>query len=315
MKRILAFLCIFILTVSLFGCGKTSQQSDDAGISVVTTIFPAYDFARAVIGDDGSVSMLIKPGTEIHTYDPTTADIAKIQACDVFIYNGGEADAWVDTVLDSIDTGHMTIIRMMDAVTPVEEEAVEGMAATEQETHDATEIEYDEHIWTAPANAILIVNAIRDAMCKLDPINTEAYCENSDAYVLQIQNVQEEITTIVAQAKHKTIVVGDRFPFRYFVEEFGLDYRAAFNGCSEDTEASASTIAYLIDTIEQNNLSAVFYIELSNQQIAKTISEQTGAQMLELNSCHNISQENFDSGLNYVDIMKQNAENLRIGLN
>ncbi len=315
MKRLLAFLCIFILTVSLFGCGKTSQQSDDAGISVVTTIFPAYDFARAVIGDDGSVSMLIKPGTEIHTYDPTTADIAKIQACDVFIYNGGEADAWVDTVLDSIDTGHMTIIRMMDAVTPVEEEAVEGMAATEQETHDATEIEYDEHIWTAPANAILIVNAIRDAMCKLDPINTEAYCENSDAYVLQIQNVQEEITTIVAQAKHKTIVVGDRFPFRYFVEEFGLDYRAAFNGCSEDTEASASTIAYLIDTIEQNNLSAVFYIELSNQQIAKTISEQTGAQMLELNSCHNISQENFDSGLNYVDIMKQNAENLRIGLN
>ena len=314
MKRILAFLCIFILTVSLFGCGKTLQQSDDAGISVVTTIFPAYDFARAVIGDDGSVSMLIKPGTEIHTYDPTTADIAKIQACDVFIYNGGEADAWVDTVLDSIDTGHMTIIRMMDAVTPVEEESVEGMEA-EQEAHDATEIEYDEHIWTAPANAILIVNAIRDAMCKLDPINTEAYCENSDAYVLQIQNVQEEITTIVAQAKHKTIVVGDRFPFRYFVEEFGLDYRAAFNGCSEDTEASASTIAYLIDTIEQNNLSAVFYIELSNQQIAKTISEQTGAQMLELNSCHNISQENFDSGLNYVDIMKQNAENLRIGLN
>ena len=314
MKRILAFLCVFILTVSLFGCGKTSQQSDDAGLSVVATIFPAYDFARAVVGDDGSVSMLIKPGTEIHTYDPTTADIAKIQACDVFIYNGGEADAWVDTVLDSIDTSHMTIICMMDAVTPVEEETVEGMEA-EQEAHDATEIAYDEHIWTAPANAILIVCAIRDAMCKLDPINTEAYCENSDSYVLQIQDVQQEIKTIVSQAKHKMIVVGDRFPFRYFAEEFGLDYRAAFNGCSEDTEASASTIAYLIDTIEQNDLSAVFYIELSNQQIAKAISEQTGAQMLELNSCHNISQKNFDSGLTYADIMKQNAENLKIGLN
>ena len=314
MKRILAFLCVFILTVSLFGCGKTSQQSDDAGLSVVATIFPAYDFARAVVGDDGSVSMLIKPGTEIHTYDPTTADIAKIQACDVFIYNGGEADAWVDTVLDSIDTSHMTIICMMDAVTPVEEETVEGMEA-EQEAHDTTEIAYDEHIWTAPANAILIVGAIRDAMCKIDPTNIEAYCENSDSYVLQIQDVQQEIKAIVSQAKHKMIVVGDRFPFRYFAEEFGLDYRAAFNGCSEDTEASASTIAYLIDTIEQNDLSAVFYIELSNQQIAKAISEQTGAQMLELNSCHNISQKNFDSGLTYADIMKQNAENLKIGLN
>ncbi|MFA0815292.1 MAG: metal ABC transporter substrate-binding protein [Anaerofustis sp.] len=314
MKKLVCIICSAILAVSLFGCGKTEDTTKDAGISVIATIFPAYDFARAVVGDDGSVSMLIKPGTEIHTYDPTAADIAKIERCDVFIYNGGEADAWVDTVLDSIDTSRMTIIRMMDAVTPVEEETVEGMES-EKTDSSSNETEYDEHIWTSPANAILIIKEIRDAMCTLDPINTEAYCENSDAYILQIQDVQQEIQTIVSQAKHKIIVVGDRFPFRYFVDEFGLDYRAAFNGCSEDTEASASTIAYLIDTIEENKLSAVFYIELSNQQIATAISEQTGAQMLELNSCHNISQEDFDSGMTYVDIMKQNAENLRIGLN
>lgn len=326
-KKIVVFMVLLVLAVGVTGCAQNTaaKNAESAGkISIVTTIFPVYDFARAIAGGQAELTMLVKPAAEVHSYDPSPADIIKIQEADVFIYIGGENDAWVSTILESMDTSNKKIIRLMDAVKPVEEETVEGMEAEEEEvvaktTQNKTEpaeeeIEYDEHIWTSPKNAILMVNEIAVALAEIDPQNAAVYTQNAADYTAQIQAVDDEIAGIVAAAPNKLLVFGDRFPFRYFVDEFGLDYKAAFPGCSTDTEASAGTLAYLMNTIKENNIKYVYYIELSNQNIAKAISEQTGAGLLQLHSVHNVTKDDFDAGATYVSIMQQNVENLRKGL-
>lgn len=326
-KKIVVFMVLLVLAVGVTGCAQNTaaKNAESAGkISIVTTIFPVYDFARAIAGGQAELTMLVKPAAEVHSYDPSPADIIKIQEADVFIYIGGENDAWVSTILESMDTSNKKIIRLMDAVKPVEEETVEGMEAEEEEvvaktTQNKTElaeeeIVYDEHIWTSPKNAILMVNEIAVALAEIDPQNAAVYTQNAADYTAQIQAVDDEIAGIVAAAPNKLLVFGDRFPFRYFVDEFGLDYKAAFPGCSTDTEASAGTLAYLMNTIKENNIKYVYYIELSNQNIAKAISEQTGAGLLQLHSVHNVTKDDFDAGATYVSIMQQNVENLRKGL-
>lgn len=327
MKKIISYiLSVMLLAITLVGCTqnentkykntkyKNTNNNTDK-VSIVTTIFPQYDFTRAIVGDNADLTMLIKPGVEIHSYDPSPADILKIKNADVFIYIGGENDEWVNTILESMDISNKKIIKLMDYVITVEEEIVEGMEVEEHDhEEDEEKIEYDEHIWTSPKNAILMINAIVDNLCEIDDRNADIYRENAIDYVSKIQEVDNEIKNIVDNSTNKLLIFGDRFPFRYFVDEFNLDYRAAFNGCSTETEASAGTIAYLIDTIKGNNISHVFYIEMSNQNIAKAISEQTGAEMLLLHSCHNISRDDFEAGMTYLSLMAQNAENLRKGL-
>ena len=328
MKKIVVLsVVLLILALGVTGCAPNTaaKNADNPGkISIVTTIFPVYDFARAVAGDQAELTMLVKPAAEVHSYDPSPADIIKIQDADVFIYIGGENDAWVSTILESMDISDKKIIRLMDAVKPVAEETVEGMEAeaeevtaenTEKESAPAEpEIEYDEHIWTSPKNAILMVDEIAAALAEVDTSNAAVYTNNAAAYTAQIQAVDDEIAGIVTASPNKLLVFGDRFPFRYFVDEFGLEYQAAFPGCSTDTEASAGTLAYLMNTIQEQNIKYVYYIELSNQNIARAISEQTGAQQLQLHSAHNVTKDDFEAGVTYVSIMQQNAENLRKGL-
>ncbi len=328
MKKIVVLsVVLLILALGVTGCAPNTaaKNADNPGkISIVTTIFPVYDFARAVAGDQAELTMLVKPAAEVHSYDPSPADIIKIQDADVFIYIGGENDAWVSTILDSMDTSNKSIIRLMDAVKPVAEETVEGMEAEEEPvTAESTpkesepaeeEIEYDEHIWTSPKNAILMVDEIAAALAEVDAQNAATYTNNAAEYNAQIQTVDDEIAGIVAASPNKLLVFGDRFPFRYLVDEFGLEYKAAFPGCSTDTEASAGTLAYLMNTIQEQNIKYVYYIELSNQNIARAISEQTGAQQLQLHSAHNVTKDDFEAGVTYVSIMQQNAENLRKGL-
>lgn len=328
MKKIVVLsVVLLILALGVTGCSSNTaaKNVDKTGkMSIVTTIFPVYDFARAIAGDQAELTMLVKPATEVHSYDPSPADIIKIQDADVFIYIGGENDAWVSTILESMDISDKKIIRLMDAVKPVAEETVEGMEAeaeevtaenTEKENAPAEpEIEYDEHIWTSPKNAILMVDEIAAALAEVDTSNAAVYTNNAAAYTAQIQAVDDEIAGIVTASTNKLLVFGDRFPFRYFVDEFGLEYQAAFPGCSTDTEASAGTLAYLMNTIKEQNIKYVYYIELSNQNIARAISEQTGAQQLQLHSAHNVTKDDFEAGVTYVSIMQQNAENLRKGL-
>jgi zinc transport system substrate-binding protein len=328
MKKILVVsVALLIMALGITGCSpNTAAKNSDnpEKISIVTTIFPVYDFARAIAGDQAELTLLVKPAAEVHSYDPSPADIIKIQEADVFIYIGGENDAWVSTILESMDTSNKSIIRLMDAVKPVAEETVEGMEveaepvaaeSTPTESQAAEpDAEYDEHIWTAPKNAILMVNEIAAALAQVDAQNAATYTNNAADYTAQIQTVDDEIAGIVAASPNKLLVFGDRFPFRYFVDEFGLEYKAAFPGCSTDTEASAGTLAYLMNTIQEKNIKYVYYLELSNQNIARAISEQTGAQLLLLHSAHNVTKDDFEAGVTYVSIMQQNAENLRKGL-
>jgi len=321
-KHISLLIALILLSCIFIGCAA-SDVSDDGCLSVVTVSFPPYDFARAILGESGSVSMLLAPGAEMHSYDPTPQDIRKIQNCDIFIYGGGVSDAWIDTILDSIDAESVCILSMTELVSLLPEETKDGMTLEvhdheehDHEEHDHTEDEpYDEHVWTSPANAAAIVAAIRDAACTLDEANADSYRANADAYIEEIEALSAEFTAVCADAKRNTVIFADRFPFLYFVREFSLNYFAAFPGCAEQTEPGAQTIAFLIRKVSDENIPAVFYTEFSNQQLADSICEATGTQKLLFHSCHNVSKSDFDKGVTYVSLMRQNLENLRKALN
>jgi len=294
------------------GCKRPLPQKSDGKLNVVSVIFPSYDFVRAIAGDKVNLVMLLSPGAESHSYEPSPKDIVTIQESDLFIYPGGENSAWVDRILESIKTPKMKVLKMTDLVNTVEEETVEGMdtGGDSEETGPV----YDEHVWTAPENAKSIVAAITDSLCALDPANAEMYRGNAADYSKRLDELDATFRSIVEGAKRKTIVFGDRFPFRYFTDAYGLKYYAAFPGCSIETEPSAGTVAFLINKIKSENIPVVFYIELSNEKMADTISEATGAKKLLLHSCHNVTKNDFEKGVSYLDIQKMNAEHLREAL-
>jgi len=310
------FLTIMAFSIALFvsnGCKQNRNaviRNSNGKINVTTSIFTPYDFVRQIAGDKVNLSMLLPPGSESHSFEPSPRDIITIQNSDIFIYIGGESEKWVDRILQSMNTEQMKILAMMDAVEAVEEEIVEGMEEEEGEE----EIAYDEHIWTAPKNAVLIVRAITELLCETDAVNAHFYRQNAAAYIEALEELDAAFSEIVAGAKRRTIVFGDRFPFRYFADAYGLQYFAAFPGCSTETEPSAATVAFLIDKIKSEQIPVVFHIELSNERMADTISEETGAKKLLLHACHNISKRDFDSGLSYLEIMRRNTETLREAL-
>lgn len=312
MKKIFTILLVFI-SILLVGCGRNTNKTK---YNIISTSFPGYDFARAIIKDvdDISVDMLLKPGSETHDFEPTPQDIIDIKNSDIFIYVGGESDEWIDDVLKDIDVSKTVVIKLMDVVDLYEEELTEGMEEEEEE-HDEDEVEYDEHIWTSPVNAVKMINNIKEEIIKIDSNNKEQYEKNANSYISELNDIDTEIRDVVNNSKRKDLVFGDRFPLRYFVEEYGLTYHAAFPGCSEQTEASAKTITYLINYVKDNKIPVVFHIELSNGKIADTIAKETGAKVLEFNAVHNISKSDFDKGLTYVDYMKKNIEVLKTALN
>lgn len=308
MKNKIIILILLISFVLITGCGKNKSNSK---YTIVTTSFPGFDFARAITKDaDFDVIMLLKPGSEMHHYEPTPQDIINIEKSDLFIYVGGDSDSWIEDVLKDIDTKKTKIIKLMDLVNVVEEETVEGMEEEEDE-----EVEYDEHVWTSPSNVITIIKKLKEEIIKIDESDKEKYENNSSLYIDKIKDIDEEIKEIVNNSKRKELVFADRFPFRYFVDEYNLNYYASFKGCSEQTEASAKTIAFLIDKVKKDNIPVVFKIELSDGRIAENISKATNAKILEFHSAHNISQKDFDKGLTYIDIMKNNVKALKEALN
>lgn len=321
MKRIISILItISICTSILAGCQTDTVNSEDSNssekLSVVTTIFPQYDFVREIAGDNVELTMLLPPGSESHSFEPTPQDIITIQNCDVFIYVGGESDEWVDGILDSMDTNDMKIISIIDLVDTVEEEIVEGMEAEAEadEGESNEEVEYDEHVWTSPQNAITIVQRISETLCELDSGNASVYAANTAAYLDKLNELDTAFQEVVDSAPGNTLVFADRFPFRYFADAYGLDYYAAFPGCSTETEASAATVAFLIDKVNEEDIPVVFYIEFSNEKMADTICESTNAKKLLLHSCHNIKKDDFENGVSYLELMNQNIENLKEAL-
>ena len=312
MKRFIFIVILLSLSVyALSAGGKKDGTNNNGKPQVIAVNFPAYDFTRQIAGDKVNLTMLLPPGAESHSFEPTPRDIIKIQNCAVFIYTGGESDAWVERILESMDTSKKKIISMMDAVDVVEEEIVEGMEAEEEEEEG---IAYDEHVWTSPKNAISIVRSITDVLCEVDAANAALFRQNAQAYIAELEKLDAEFQAIVNNAKRKTIVFGDRFPFRYFADAYGLKYYAAFPGCSTETEPSAATVAFLINKIRAERIPVVFHIELSNEKMADTIAAETGARKLLLHAGHNISRRDFNRGLTFLETQKANVPRLKEAL-
>lgn len=308
--------------------GNSQRENAPKKLKVVTTLFPYFDFARQIAGDQIELVMVIPAGMDSHSFEPTPADMRTIQEADILICNGGAMEHWVSQVMEALDTSHMTILTMMDYADVVEEEMVEGMEDHDHEHiqgkdgHDQDreehmevhEIEYDEHIWTSPVNAMRFTRIITDTLIQADPGNRKVYENGRDAYLEKLETVHQMFLQVAEDRKRNMIVVGDKFPFRYLAREYGFDYRAAFSGCSTDTEPSARTIAYLIDKVKDERIPAVYFLELSSHRVSEIIGEETGAEAMLLHSCHSVTRREFDSGVTYVELMIQNAENLRKGL-
>lgn len=305
------------LSLALLTSCMAFPGAGETNLSVVVTDFPCYDFARAVIGDAKNITLLIKPGQEVHSFDPSPEDIVSVMDADLFVYIGGESDVWADDILASLGSDAPAVARLFDAVNPLAEETVEGMeSGHDDNAHmDGDAEAYDEHIWTSPVNAGKMVYFIRDRLSALDPENEKIYTANADAYAQDIMALDTAFRNVVENAARREFVFGDRFPLIYFAREYGLTYYAAFPGCTSETEPSAQTVTFLVDKIAADNVPAVYQIELSNGNIAKTLSAETGAEILTFHSLQNVTQSEFEAGETYVSIMWKNVEALERGLN
>lgn len=322
MKKNFALILICTLCLALCACGQQAQAPEtDGGVNIVATVFPAYDFARQIAGDDGNVTLLIPPGSEVHSYEPTPQDIIRIQNCDLLVCNGGESEAWLDEILGGMDREIPAVV-MLDCVDALTEEVKEGMQVHEHHEHhdhdhdhdEHEDEEYDEHVWTSPVNAQLICRAISAALCEADPAHASDYTARCTDYCAELQALDADFRSIIANAKRHTLIFADRFPVRYFVEEYGLDYFAAFPGCADDAEPSARTVAFLIDRVREEQAPAVLYIEFSNQKMADIVCEDTGCEKLLFNSCHNVTADQLRGGVTYLELMRGNLETVKEAL-
>lgn len=322
MKKFFALILICTLCLALCACGQQAQAPEtDGGVNIVATVFPAYDFARQIAGNDGNVTLLIPPGSEAHSYEPTPQDIIRIQNCDLLVCNGGESEAWLDEILGGMGNGIPTVV-MLDCVDALTEEDKDGMQVHEHHEHhdhdhdhdEHEDEEYDEHVWTSPVNAQLICRAISAALCQADPAHASDYTARCVDYCAELQELDADFRGVIANAKRHTLIFADRFPVRYFVEEYGLDYFAAFPGCADDTEPSARTVAFLIDRVREEQAPAVLYIEFSNQKMADIVCEDTGCEKLLFNSCHNVTADQLRGGVTYLELMRGNLETVKEAL-
>ena len=341
-KKIFALCLVVTLCINIIGCKKNNQPAEtdkNNKLTIMTTLYPYYDFVRAVVGNTPGieVKLLIAPGKDDHSFEPTPKDIVAINKADLFIYNGGSIENWVEEITGSLDNDKQVRMRMMDYLdnnqlqqksnASANEEAdnkeTERLFAVEDDDHhhehehgkdehsDETDEhleETDEHIWTSPKYATVLVGKISEKLCSLVPEYKKKFEKNSEDYIQQINKVDTRIRKIVDKSKNKEIIFADKFPLKYFAQEYSLKYYAAFPGCSGDTEPSAKTVAFLIDKVNANHVKGIFYLELSSRAMADVISEDTEAEVYQFNSCHNVTDRQFKKGVTYVQLMNENAD-------
>ena len=313
MRRVFALAAVLALCLCLAGCAGGPAPEAGDGLHIVTTVFPAYDFARQIAGERATVTLLGPPGSESHSFEPTPRDMIRIESCDLLIGNGGESEAWLEDMLEGRD---VPVLFMLDCVDALEEETVEGMQkvyeAPEEDEEDGPE--YDEHVWTSPMNAVRICTAICERLCAIDPAGETYYRGNLEEYGAKLRELDAQFRETVQNGARDTVIFADRFPVRYFTEEYGLKYYAAFPGCADDAEPSAKTVAFLIDMVRREDIPAVFYIEFSNEKMADVIAEDTGCGKLLFHSCHNVSAEELARGVTYLELMEANLLSLKEAL-
>ena len=321
MKRLWALaLCAALLC----SCAARTPRPGGGKLRVVTTLFPYYDFARAVAGDRAEVTLLLSPGREAHSFEPTPLDAVTIARADVFVCNGGESEAWVDEMLDAAGDGVGTVLWMMDCVDVREEEFTEGMQGAEtahdhdhdheRDHEDSDEIEYDEHVWTSPRNAAVLCEALCEALCAADAANAAAYRANCAAYTAALDALDARFRALRENAVRDLLVFADRMPLLYFCEAYDLRYRAAFHGCSTDTEPSLATLKYLIDKVREEDIPVVYTVDLDSKRIAEAVAECTGAAIETLYSLQTLSRADFAAGETYLTMMERNLNALERGL-
>ena len=334
MKKITAILLAAVMLLSLSACGEKSEngKNDDGNIDVVTTVFPIYDWAKNIVGEMNNVNltMMLDTGVDLHSFQPTAEDLLNITECDMFIYVGGESDSWVDDALKTVST-NAKVLNLMDILGDAvkEEEIVEGMEAEEEHEHDHGEEEhdheheeeegpeYDEHVWLSLKNARKCVEKITEAFSEIDPDNMKQYQANSDNYGKKLTKLDEKFEGTIKEAKYNTVLFGDRFPFRYLVDDYGLDYFAAFVGCSAESEASFETISFLADKLKELGLPAILTLEGTDHKLADTILSTSGtdAKILSVDSLQSVTKESVENGADYITIMEENLNVFSEALN
>lgn len=333
-KVILIILAILIVVGAGFAIFKIgdNKKKDSSKKQVVASNFASYDFLRAIIGDNENIELtfLLGPGKEAHSYDPTAKDLTLIQNADLFVYIGGEMEQWADKVLDSLkEEKDVKTICIANFVDTIEEQEVDGAEEEEEhhheheedvdeheEEHEHEEGAFDEHIWTSPSNAIKMVNRLEQAMEEIDDKNSEKYKQNAKNYISQINDVDNQIKEVINNKVRNRLIFGDKMPMQYFINYYGLEVSAAFNGCSTETEPSAKTIAYLEDKVKQEKIPVVLYIELNNGRVAKTIADEVGnnCQAMQIQALHNVTLDDFNNGETWVSLMRRNISVLKAAL-
>ena len=332
-KRIFTLIAAMIMAGSLSACAvkQSSDTSSNDSIQIVTTIFPEYDWVMNVLGDNpagAEVTMLLDKGVDLHSYQPTAEDIMKISNCDMFVYVGGESDEWVEDALKEAVNKDMVVVDLLDVLGDAvkEEEVVEGMQEEEHEhehegeeaeeeheehehEHEEGEVEYDEHVWLSLRNAATLTGCISDELQKIDADNAATYKKNADDYIAKLNDLDKQYSDAVSDAAQKTLLFGDRFPFRYLTDDYGLTYYAAFVGCSAETEASFETIMFLANKVDELSLPAVMTIEGNDHKIAETIVENTKTKdqmILTMDSMQSTTSEDVKGGTTYLSVMENN---------
>ena len=319
MKKVISIIICAVMALGVFtACSGNGNADTDSGkLKIITTIFPEYDWVRNISGDKADITMLLDNGVDLHSYQPTADDIIKISTCDVFVYVGGTSDSWVkDTLKDAVNKD-MVVLNLLDLLgeNAKEEEEKEGMQ-TEDEEHEEGP-EYDEHVWLSLRNAAVLCQKISDALCEKDAANADFYKSNTTAYIEKLNGLDSQYKDAVSAAKQKTILFGDRFPFRYLTDDYGLDYYAAFVGCSAETEASFETIMFLARKVDELGLTSIMQIETSDGSIAETIKKntKTGDQkILTIDSLQSVTAKDVESGSTYLSVMEKNLEVLKDAL-
>lgn len=323
-KLMWVFLLAIIIISSLFLIINVGNDEDKNNrINIVVSNFASYDFLRAIIGNDDTINLelLIDPGKDFHSYDPTSKDLIKIKNSDLYVYVGGEVELWADKVLETIDTNNTKVICVADDI-KVKKSTVEVLEEHNHEDgheHDEDGA-FDEHIWTSPENAIIMINTFEKVMEEIDPLNKEKYILNAQNYINKIEKLDEEFQLIVDNRVRDKLVFGDKMPMQYFIEYYGLEVSAAFNGCSTETEPSSKVISNLVDIIIENEIPVVLYIELSTGKTAKMISEEVEnksdniCEAMQIQTIHNVSKDDFENGENWISLMEKNLEVLKKAL-
>ena len=325
-KTISLIIIIAFVICCFSGCGSdqpadSSESVQGGGLKIVTTIFPEYDWVMNILGDNpagAEVTMLLEDGVDIHSYQPTVDDLLTFSSADVFIYVGGESDSWVSDALATTASEDLIQVTLLDALgdSAKEEELVEGMQGEEEE--EGEEPEYDEHVWLSLKNASVLVKAIEEAIASADPANAETYRTNAEAYLDKLQALDAKYEKAISEAPIKTLLFGDRFPFRYMTDDYGLEYFAAFAGCSAESEASFETVTFLSQKMDELGLHSIMTIEGTDHKLADTIiqnTEKKDQQILTLNSMQSIKSNDVAAGASYLGIMESNLSVLQYALN